>query len=289
MQFIVPERLRALEALRQLFPESSRRTLQHWLKGGRFLLDGETIERNDLWLEKGQILQSIDTFHPKQAENVKILYEDRYIVAIDKPVGLLSVPLDNPSSKRHALGILRDFYQTDQIFAVHRIDRETSGLLLFARGNESQEKFDVLFEKHDLLREYFAIVEGRLPEERGLWECALKELPNYDVKISHDPDEGKQAITHFEVLRRSSKYTYLRLALETGRKHQIRVHCKEAGFPILGDERYGSSENPIKRLCLHARQIAFVHPFTNRTLCLTSPLPFAFKKLGATEQSLFGL
>lgn len=286
MEYIVPERVRAIDALRHLFPQSSRRTLQHWLRGGRFLLDGKAFINDGLFLEKGQVLESIDSFHPKKAFNVNILFEDRYLIAIDKPEDLLSVPLDAPSTKRHALGILREHYQTDQIFAVHRIDRETSGVLIFARGTQTRDKLDKMFEKHDLEREYFAILEGQLKEDRGRWECMLKELPSFDVKISHDPNDGKQAITYFEVLRRSAKYTYARLQLETGRKHQIRVHCKNAGCPVLGDERYGSSEDPIRRVCLHSRQIALIHPMTHQKLCVTSPLPASFKKLGATDKLL---
>lgn len=283
MDFLIPDRMSILDALRQLFPHSSRRTIQHWIKGKRFALDGHPIERDTAIAEKGQMLQSIDTFRTKKAANIKILYEDRYFIATDKPVGLLSVPLDAPSSKRDALGILREFYQTDQILAVHRIDRETSGILLFARGFGSQKKFDLLFEQHDLQREYFAILEGHLPQDRGTWDCTLKELPNFDVVIAHNPEEGKQAITHFEVLRQSAKYSYVRLMLETGRKHQIRVHCKQAGCPVLGDQRYGAVEDPIHRLCLHSRSIAFVHPFTQQKLSFISPLPFSFKKLGATD------
>ncbi|MBF8263961.1 MAG: Pseudouridine synthase [Parachlamydiales bacterium] len=283
MKLTIPESMRAIDALRRLFPDSSRRTLQHWIKGGRFTVDDQPLERDDRVLEQGQVLEAQETFQAKQAWDLKILYEDRYLIVIDKPENLLSVPLDGPSSKRHALGILQDHYQTDQIFAVHRIDRETSGVLIFARGFASREKFDVLFERHDLHREYFAVLEGRLPENRGRWECSLVELPSFDVKISYDPTEGKQAITHYEVLRRSAKYTYARLRLETGRKHQIRVHCKEAGCPVLGDLRYGATENPIRRLCLHAREIAFQHPFTGQYLRLTSPIPPPFKKIGATD------
>jgi 23S rRNA pseudouridine1911/1915/1917 synthase len=286
MEFTVTERMRAIDILRQLFPDSSRRTLQHWIQGGRFCLDGKPLEKDTIYLENGQVLKSQDSFRPKKALNITILYEDRYLVAIDKPINLLSVPLDAPSNKRHALGILREHYQTDQIFAVHRIDRETSGALIFARGMQSKEKLDLMFEKHDLKREYLAVLEGRLPSDRGKWECYLKELPSFDVQITHDPNEGKQAITYFEVLRRSNKYTYVRLQLETGRKHQIRVHCKNAGCPVLGDARYGSSENPIHRMCLHARQIALIHPMTNQKLCIMSPLPFSFKKLGATDEFL---
>jgi len=280
MDFIVPQQMSVFDALRKLFPQSSRRTIQHWIKGNRFTLNGQPIQRDSQQAEPGQVIRAIDAFSTKKAANINIIYEDRYLIAINKPVGLLSVPLDGPANKRHALGILRDHFQTDQIFAIHRIDRETSGILLFARGFQSQKKFDVLFERHDLHREYFAILEGQLSENKGTWESILKELPSYDVVIA---DEGKQAITHFEVLRRSAKYSYIRLILETGRKHQIRVHCKQAGCPILGDRRYGSSENPIGRLCLHSRIIAFVHPFTKQKLSFTSPLPFSFKKLGATD------
>jgi 23S rRNA pseudouridine1911/1915/1917 synthase len=286
MNFSIPARMSVLDALRQMFPQSSRRTIQHWIKGRRFSIDGKCIERDNMMLEQGQMLESVDAFSPKKAANIRIIYEDRYLIAVDKPVGLLSVPLDAPTSKRHAMGILRDFYQTDQILAIHRIDRETSGILLFARGYDSQKKFDLLFEQHDLEREYFAILEGHLPQDRGTWECTLKELPSYDVVIAHNPQEGKQAITHFDVLRRSAKYSYVRLMLETGRKHQIRVHCKNAGCPILGDERYGATEDPIDRVCLHSRSIALIHPFTKQPLRFTSPLPFTFKKLGATDSLL---
>lgn len=280
MEFIVPNPMQALEALRQLFPESSRRTIQNWLKGGRFSLDGAPLLHDNHLLETGQVIRSQEMIQPaKRASELKILHEDRHFIAIDKPAHLLSVPLDEPSAKRHALGILRRAFRTNQIFAVHRIDRQASGVLLFARGTESESKFKDLFEKHDLQREYFAIVEGRLSENKGTWRCNLQELPNYNVVVSN---EGKEAITHFEVLRRSPKYTFLRLFLETGRKHQIRVQCQLAGCPILGDPRYGSKEDPVKRLCLHAKSISFIHPFTGRSISFTSSLPSAFRKLEPT-------
>src|SRR5271157_81261 len=132
MEFTVPNRMRAIDAARALFPESSRRTLQHWLQGGRFCLNGAPLQNEGDVLEPGQVVEARDAFHPQAAGPVKILYEDRYFIAIDKPAGLLSVPLDGPSTKRHALGSLRQHYRQDQIFAVHRIDRESSGVLIFA-------------------------------------------------------------------------------------------------------------------------------------------------------------
>lgn len=280
MHYVIESQISVLEALRKLYPDSSRRTLQNWLQAGRFTLDGKPLRRTDAFLEKGQILQSQEIFRTPRIPRIPVLYEDRYLIAIDKPVGLLSVPLDDREAKQHALGILREHCNTDQIFAVHRIDRETSGLLLFARGKQAAERLNILFENHDLKREYFAIVEGRLKEDRGVWKCPLLELPNFHVVES---PEGKIAITHFEVIRRSTKYTYLKLVLETGKKHQIRVHCRRAGHPIVGDKRYGSRENPMRRLCLHATSLELIHPFTKKPVCLHSPLPRIFQVLGAAS------
>lgn len=277
MEYTIPSPMTVLEALRKIYPESSRRTLQTWLKNGRFQVDGKPLQRENAVLTDRQKIQCKETFHAPKVPGLKILYEDRHIIVIDKPVGLLSVPLDEGATQRHALGLLRQHCATDQIFAVHRIDRGTSGILLFARGKESEKYFDQLFENHDVLREYFAIVEGRLQEEQGTWKCNLLELPSYQVI---DSPLGKGAVTHFSVIRRSSKYTYLQLRLETGRKHQIRVHCQMAGHPVLGDERYGSVENPLKRLCLHACTLGFQHPFTKKEMQFFSPLPGIFQALG---------
>lgn len=276
MKYLIPNRMQALEALRHLFPSSSRRTLQHWIKGGRFLVDEKPLEKDSSWLEEGQTLSAQEQFSPPEKSKIKIYFHDRHVIVVEKPPGLLSVPLDTPTPQMHTLRIVRAHFKTDQIFAVHRLDRETSGVMIFARGMDARKKFKDLFETHSLQREYIAIVEGILPENSGTWRCNLLELQNFDVVAS---PEGKEAITHFEVLHRSAKYTYLRLRLETGRKHQIRVHCKLAGVPVLGDGRYGAKESPIKRMALHAKMISFVHPFTQKELLFTSPLPFTFKKL----------
>jgi len=276
----------AFEAASKLYPDSSRRTLQQWFKNGRFLVDGKTARRGDVLLTDGQVIQAHETFNPPKVPGLKIIYEDRHMIVIDKPVGLLSVPLDEGQPKRDALGLLRQHCGTDQVFAVHRIDRETSGILMFARGKESETRFDVLFEQHDIRREYFAIVEGRVKDNEGTWECNLLELPSYQVI---DSPEGKIATTHFSVMRRSAKYTYLKLQLETGRKHQIRVHCQMAGHPVLGDARYGSVENPLKRMCLHACLLGFKHPFTKQQVEFSSPLPGIFEALGARKAKNDGL
>ncbi len=284
MQYKIPKFMPLREALSHLYPDSSRRTLQNWLQAGRFSVDGRRLHREDTTLLAGQTLSSQETFSPPKVPGVKIIYEDRHLIAIDKPEGLLSVPLDEGTGERNGLGLLREAFQTPSIFAVHRIDRDVSGALLFARGKEAEDRLKILFEKHDLHREYFAIVEGRLKEDKGTWKSRLAELSTYDVIESPD---GRESITHFEVVRRSAKFTYLRIILETGRKHQIRVHCQMAGLPIVGDTRYGAKENPIRRLCLHAHRLELNHPFTGRRLDLSSPVPRSFKVIGGNEPKRF--
>jgi 23S rRNA-/tRNA-specific pseudouridylate synthase len=218
MKFQSPTPISVIEALRKLYPDSSRRTLQNWLQSGRFSVDGVVVKKEADLLQGGQTLSSRETFRPPKIPGLPILYEDRYLIAIDKPVGLLSTPL------------------------------ETSGALLFARGKNCAEKLNLLFEQHDLTRQYFAIIEGRLKEDSGTWECPLLELPNMNVVESID---GKMATTHFEVQRRSAKYTYIKLTLETGKKHQI-----------------------------HAIHLGLIHPFTQKPLSIRSPLPRVFEVLG---------
>ena len=281
-QFVIPAPMKAIDAARKLYPDSSRRTIQIWIKAGRFMVDGTPLIKENEELKEGQVIRAELSCRAQLIPGLKVIYEDRYLLAIDKPVGLLSVPLDDNQPKRSALSLLRDHFQTDQIFPVHRIDRETSGCLLFARGKESEQRLKLLFEKHDLKREYFAIVDGRVKENSGTWESKLMELESLDV-VESTSEEGRDAITHFSVIHRSPKYTYLKLQLETGRKHQIRVHSSTAGHPVLGDDRYGSNENPIHRLCLHAWSLELVHPFTKKKLSLNAPIPGPFKKLGGNR------
>lgn len=257
-----------LEALEQWYPDSSRRTLRNWLKAERITVDGIVVNRATFSVKKDQELAIIEK--PKKVSELPILYEDDDLVVIDKPEGLLSVPLERKGS-RNALELLREYYERDTIYAVHRIDRETSGVLVFAKNMEARCRMHDLFKNHDLIREYQAITEGKFIETKGVWTSCLVEDPSLKVRTTDDPEEGRIAITHFEVMRVMKNTTFLKLTLETGRKHQIRVHCQEAGYPILGDMRYGSLNNHYHRLCLHAHRIAFIHPFTNKELNVVAP------------------
>ncbi len=267
MKKIVDKDLPLVEALKAYFPDSSRRSHQNWIKWGRVSVCGKIEKRGNTLVRQGEelVIEKKEPLH--QAMGLPILYEDRWLVAIDKPHGLLSVPAEK--EEINALHLLKLGLKTSSFFPVHRIDRETSGVLLFARSKMAEERFNILFEQHDLERTYLALIEGRLPEPEGTWECYLREKPNYDVEVTC-AEQGRRAITHYEEVRRSKKFSYLRLRLETGRKHQIRVQAASQGFPVVGDKRYGSLINPFRRLCLHAHTLSFIHPFTHKQMTFTS-------------------
>lgn len=266
-----------LEALTKLAPQSSKTTLKEWIKEGRVTVDGNAAERGDTVLKAGQTV-ALGSKIQRVKGGIEIIFEDRYIVAIDKPEGVLTVSTAF-EKKKTAFAFLKDHFKPGMVHVVHRLDQETSGVMIFARTEEAKEALKNLFEKHDLDRKYIAIVEGEVTEKKGTWQSYLYEDKNYKVHVTDDASKGKFAVTHFEVLASSKQYTALELTLETGKKNQIRVHCEEAGHPIAGDSKYGAKSNPLKRLGLHARLLTLVHPVTNQKLKFESPLPEEFEKL----------
>jgi 23S rRNA pseudouridine1911/1915/1917 synthase len=280
MNFLVDKNISLQEFLKKKFPDCSNRTIASWIKNERILIDGKPTKKNSHYLTKDQNL----TFLSKEKilhSNIKLIYEDSFFLIVEKPTNILSVPLDTPNSI-NVLKILRSTYNTKNIFAVHRIDKETSGLLVYTKSFIALEKLKEIFKRHDIKRKYFAIVEGFFPENEGKWESYLKE--DQDLKVRSAPkEEGLLAITHFKTLYQNKNYSFLSLTLETGKKHQIRVQLAERGFPVVGDKRYGSDVNPIKRMALHAYLLEFSHPFTKKKMSFFSPLPKDFFSLGADK------
>ncbi|MBJ7450090.1 MAG: RluA family pseudouridine synthase [Parachlamydiales bacterium] len=264
-----------IDVLATFFPDSSKRTLNTWIKVGRILIGTKKARRGDQEVAAGVSIQ-VQPATMSTHRGLKILYSDRSMIAIDKPTGLLSVPQELPGLTS-ALCELRKHFNTENIHAVHRIDRETSGVLLFARGIQAREALKELFAAHTITRQYIALVGGVVEQNEGTWESRLIELPNFIVKETHDPQEGRHAITHYKVLERYEERTLLELNLETGRKHQIRVHAANAGHPVVGDERYYGY--PARRLYLHAKILTFIHPFTKKKMQFSSPVPKLFYRL----------
>lgn len=277
MQLIASDNTSLLEILAIIAPDSSKNTLRSWLEKGRVLVDGRVAKKGAQAILKGQTVsvgQRI-TFAPHE---VKILYEDDHLVVVNKPEGLLSVSTDF-DRKVNVHSILKRRFYSQQVYPVHRLDREVSGVMVFAYSEKAKEGLKKLFHIHDIQREYIAIVEGTFTEPKGTWESFLKEDAAYFVRSTSSPDLGKRSVTHYEVITSNAKFSLLRLTLETGRKNQIRVHCKEAGHPIVGDIKYGATTTHAGRLCLHARRLQFVHPVLEKPFHFESPLPEVFYNL----------
>ncbi len=215
-------------------------------------------------------------------DQVRVVYEDRSVIVVDKPAGLLTMGTDSEKLKT-LYSALRAHANSrkppQQIFIVHRLDREASGLLVFAKTPGAKEYLQDQFKDHSAGRRYVAVVEGKVTPDRFTIKSHLAENSVFKVYTTKNTAVGKLAITHVRVLKRSTKSTTLEIRLETGRKHQIRVHLAERGHPIIGDKGYGSRLNPIRRLALHGAHLEFRHPESHEVMCFDSRPPKTFAAL----------
>lgn len=270
MRLICKQQLTLIDCLAQMAPDSSKTTLRSWLKDGRVAVDGQTIKNGSTLIQAGQeVTVGAKT---RTVSNLKIYYEDKHCIVIEKPSGLLSVAAAFETDKTvHSL--LKDHFRPNKVFVVHRLDQDTSGIMLFALSEQAYDLFKKDFETHDIERVYIGIVEGQVFPAVGTWRSYLYEDSNYVVHSTQNSTEGRLAVTHYEAIAMNKKRTLLRITLETGRKNQIRVHCQEARFPIVGDKKYGAQTNPIKRICLHAHVLGFHHPITKKWMRFESQVP----------------
>lgn len=277
MKYFPKETLPLLDALAKLSPESSRTTLRSWLKEGRVTVDGQVVKIGNTPVHKEQEI-ALGQKKKIIPGNVHILYEDPHIIVIEKPEGLLSVATAFEKGET-AHAILKAAFRPRRVHVVHRLDQDTSGVMIFALTEEARDELKKTFEKHAIERAYSAIVEGILKPAKGTWQSYLYEDGAYVVHPTNDPDKGELAITHFEVVNTSKRHSWIDVRLETGKKNQIRVHCQIAGHPVVGDKKYGAKANPVKRLCLHARLLAFSHPITKKEMRFESPVPEIFYQI----------
>lgn len=217
---------------------------------------------------------------PARQERVKIIYEDDDFIAVDKPVGLLSVESDTEGecAFSQVLALLQSRDKNARPFILHRIDKETSGVLLFAKNIKIHSMLKMNWNESVTLRQYHAVCEGRFEQREGTVVSYLKENANNLVYVTQDPT-GQKAITRYTVVEENEQFSLLRVEIDTGRKNQIRVQMKSIGHGVVGDEKYGSEKNPLGRLGLHASAIAFVHPVTKELIKINAPLPQGFRKL----------
>jgi 23S rRNA pseudouridine1911/1915/1917 synthase len=272
-----------LDALAVLFPDSSRTTLRQMLQTGRVRVNSEVEKNAKRELIRGDVIDigeksSTIALPPGLA----IVHEDDDVIVVLKGNGLLTVATEREretTAQAYLNAYLKAKGERERIHVVHRLDRETSGVLVFAKHLDAREALKNLFAAHDVERVYIAIIEGAIDPPRGTIRSYIRERRDLRMESVEAHPDAKLAVTHYRTLKTNARYTMLEITLETGRKNQIRTHLSEAGHPVIGDRLYGSTINPIARLGLHAKLLGFAHPSTGKKMVFTAPVPDSFVKL----------
>jgi len=284
LSFVVKEQTELMRFLIQQMPGKNRHNIKTLLGNKQVLVDCKVISQFNHLLNAGQKVEIVSgrLSKEKQYKGISIVYEDHQLIVIDKQAGVLSIATD--SQKDHtAYSMLsshvKEHDAENKIFIVHRLDRDTSGLMLFAKSEKIKEFLQQSWNDTIIERTYVAVVEGKVNEHEGVITSYLKESSTFKVFSSQNPNNGLKAVTHFEVLKTNKYLSLLKLNLETGRKNQIRVHMEDMGHSIIGDKKYGAKTNPIGRLGLHAMVLSFTHPVTKEALRFESQIPRKFLSL----------
>jgi len=269
---------RLFERLQALYPEASRRSLRQWLAGSRVRVNGAVVVRGDVEVAEGDRVELASPAPTTCPAPLRLVHEDHDILVVDKPAGLLTIATER-ERERTAYRLLRDWVtrrgaRSAPLFIVHRLDRETSGLLVFAKSVAVKQYLQAQFAARTAERVYVALVEGVVHRDEGALTSRLVEDRALRVRIATGGG-GREAMTRYRVLERRRAATLLELTLITGRRAQIRAHLAAAGHPIAGDAQYGSRTDPMRRLALHATRLAFTHPGGGRA-GFESPPPPAF-------------
>jgi len=279
----VSEATELMKFLIEKFPEKSRTTIKSMLAHKQVTVGDLVTTKFDFPLKRGQMvyLNKKKTDEKPRFRGLRIVHEDADIIVIEKGSGLLSIATDKEKTKT-AYSMLSEYVKRfdpkNLIFIVHRLDRDTSGLMMFAKSKKVQEALQKDWNDSIIERSYVVVVEGEVEKTEGTITSWLKENKALVMFSSQNPDDGQKAITHYKVLKVGKQFSLLEVKLETGRKNQIRVHMKDLGFPVTGDKKYGAKLNPIGQMGLHARVLAFKHPVTGRALRFDTPISGKFLK-----------
>jgi len=282
-EFRVAEECELLAFLLEKFQNQSRNSVKSLLSSHRVSVDGAPITQFNFKLFPDDIvIISNSAIKRKIRSKLPIIYEDDDLIVINKPSGLLSIASDKEKSST-AYRMLTDYVQQkdkhNRIFIVHRLDEDTSGVLMVAKNYKMQQALQNNWNKIVTKRGYYAIVEGTMEKEEDTIKSYLKKNSQNLMYSSNKKGDGQLAITHYRVIKTNGVYSLLDVDIDTGRKNQIRVHLGESGHYIIGDDKYGKPANPIGRLGLHAYAIEFIHPFTDEKMSFTAPMPKMFKDL----------
>ena len=275
----VLEKGELLETLYVLFKDLSKKKIKNYLKDGGVLLNGKVVTKYDAPVKKNDIIElsKINKTHKKS--NLDIIYEDEYFFVINKPAGLLSISTTKEKEKT-AYHLVREFIKSrkrnDKIFVLHRLDKDTSGVLVFVKDNTLKNLLQNNWDKYVKIREYIALVTGTVKNIDD-YTCYLKEI-GPDKVIVTNKREGKIAISSIKTINKNNKYSLVKVNIKTGRRNQIRVVLNHLSNPIVGDKKYGGIKS--NRLYLHASKLTITNPLNNKTYTFESNVPSSFKKVG---------
>lgn len=277
-----------LQYLFELLDGQSKTSIKACLSHGQVTVNGQSTTAFDYPVRKGDRITVMDKgimVRKRGGEKdtrVKIVFEDDWLIVVDKRSGVLSMSTGKEGEVT-AYSLMSDYVKrmygkNSKIFIVHRIDKETSGLIIFSKDERAKHTLQDNWNSSVLERKYCAVLEGRPEKASGTVHSWLTENPK-TLKVSSSPVDngGKESVTHYKVLDGSRHFSLVEFELETGRKHQIRVHAALMGCPVTGDRRYGAKENPVGRIALHARSIVFRHPVTRKVLSFDTGIPSSFK------------
>ncbi len=282
--FTVEKEDTLLAWLQQNLPHKSRKLLKAVLRDGQVEIDGVPVRQFDHKLCPGQhaTINWEKSTVQQQPQGLDIVHEDDELIIINKPSGLLTVATDKEKRKT-AYAILSSYVKMEnlenKIFIIHRLDRETSGLLMFAKNETIKHQIQKTWTTTIEQRTYVGVVEGDVQQRNGTIVSWLNESKAFIVYSSQNQHHGQRAVTHYKKIKSNSNFSLLEINLQTGRKHQIRVHMQDIKHPIIGDRKYGSVENPIRRIGLHAQVLAFTHPVTGKACRFKTEIPRKFLQL----------
>lgn len=286
------QQMRLDKYLAEQFPEQTRSYLQKLIKDGEVLVNGKSV-KTGYQLSKGDEV-SVNIPEPKELDvepqkmDLDIVYEDEDVILINKPKGMVVHPAPGHTTDTLVNGLL--YHCKDHLSGingvarpgiVHRIDRDTTGILIVCKNDISHNSIAEQLKEHSITRRYRALVYGNIKEDKGTVEGPIGRHPVDRKKMAINERNGKSAVTHYTVLERFGNYTLIECVLETGRTHQIRVHMTSIGHPLVGDEVYGPTKCPFKLQgqCLHAMVLGFVHPRTGEYMEFSAELPEYFEEL----------
>ena len=283
MKGIVKEKGELLDTLFTLFKDLSKKKIKNYLKDGGVLVNGKVVTKYNTIVKKNDVIELSKTNKTHKKSNLDIIYEDEYFFVINKPAGLLSISTTKEKEKT-AYHYVREFIKnrkkSDKIFVLHRLDKDTSGVLVFVKDNTLKNLLQNNWDKYVKTREYIALVTGNVKDIDD-YTCYLKEV-GPDKVIVTNKKEGKVAVTSIKTINKNNKYSLVKVNIRTGRRNQIRVVLNHLGSPIVGDKKYGGIKS--NRLYLHASKLTITNPLNNKTYTFESNVPTSFKKVFKNEK-----